>query len=45
MTLLREHVEELEQDLLADPIRISAYHDLPFAIFQYDPYQEYEMRE
>ncbi|MBI3990073.1 MAG: DUF1788 domain-containing protein [candidate division NC10 bacterium] len=34
----------LEVDLLADPMRISAYHDLPFAIFQYDPPEEFACR-
>jgi hypothetical protein len=45
MTSLRERVNLLEQDLLAEPIRISAYHDLPFAIFQYPPEMEYRMRD
>ena len=45
MTSLRERVNLLEQDLLAEPMRISAYHDLPFALFQYPPEMEYEMRD
>lgn len=41
----------LTQDLepllsLADPReRISAYHDMPYAIFYYDPGEEYELRK
>lgn len=35
----------LEEDLKATPIRISAYHDLPFAVFRYDPKDEFEMRK
>jgi hypothetical protein len=34
----------LEDDLTAPELRISAYHDLPFAIFQYDPKEEFEVR-
>jgi len=45
MTSLRERVDLLEQDLLTEPIRISACHDLPFALFQYPPEMEYEMRD
>ena len=45
MTSLRERLDILQQDLTSDPIRISAYHDLPFAIFCYDPESEYTLRE
>jgi len=45
MTSLRERIDVLEQDLASDPIRISAYHDLPFAIFRYEPEKEYELRK
>jgi hypothetical protein len=34
----------LEDDIKAKPIRISVYHDLPFAIFRYDETDEYKMR-
>jgi hypothetical protein len=31
---------------LADPReRISAYHDMPYALFRYDPEQEFELRK
>jgi hypothetical protein len=45
MLSLQERLKILEEDLLADPIRISAYHDLPFAIFCYPPEEEYTLRE
>ena len=44
MPSLAERIRTLEGDLLADPMRISAYHDLPFAIFQYDPSEEFTCR-
>lgn len=44
MPSLRERLKVLEDDLTATPIRISAYHDLPFAIFRYEPEEEYTMR-
>jgi hypothetical protein len=45
MSLLQERAEALFQDLIADPPRISAYHDLPFAILRYDPAEEYPARK
>jgi hypothetical protein len=42
---LSERIRGLEEDLLADPIRISAYHDLPFAIFHYPPGAESTLRK
>ena len=45
MSLLEDEIRTLEQDLAASPIRISAYHDLPFAIFCYDPAQEFTCRK
>lgn len=45
MSLLEEQIRILEEDLVAQPLRISASHDLPFAIFRYDPWDEYECRE
>ena len=44
---LKEHQDRLkvlEGDLCADGPRISAYHDLPFAIFRYAPTLEYPIR-
>ena len=45
MPSFSERLSILEDDLRADPIRISAYHDLPFALFQYDPNDEFFMRK
>jgi BREX protein BrxB len=45
MSYLKENLKTLEEDLVAHPLRISAYHDLPFAIFRYDPEEEYELRK
>jgi len=44
MSSLAQRIELLEEDLKADPPRISAYHDLPFAIFRYDPEEEWSLR-
>lgn len=41
----KERLELLESDLKATPLRISVYHDLPFAIFWYDPVEEKKMRK
>jgi hypothetical protein len=45
MASLVERIETLEADLKADPARISAYHDLPFAIFRYSPSEEFLTRK
>lgn len=45
MLSLRERLEKLEKDLLAIPPKISAYHDLPFAIFHYPPRDEFKIRK
>ena len=45
MSSLKERIEQLERDLTAEPIRISAYHDLPFAIFRYPPEDEFMVRK
>ena len=45
MSSLAQRIELLEEDLKADPPRISAYHDLPFAIFRYDPEEEWTLRK
>lgn len=39
-----EDIRQLEEDLTAEPMRISAYHDLPFAILRYDPEEEWSLR-
>jgi hypothetical protein len=44
MPSLKERIELLEADMRASPPRISVYHDLPFAIFRYDPTDEWELR-
>lgn len=44
MLSLEEHLRILEEDLTSNPFRISAYHDLPFAIFRYDPWDEFLCR-
>ena len=41
---LRDSIRALEEDLTASPMRISAYHDLPFAILHYDPEEEWSLR-
>jgi len=45
MSLLKEALEQLECDLDSEELRISSYHDLPFAIFRYNPEQEFEIRK
>jgi len=44
MSSLNNRIELLENDLKAKPSRISVYHDLPFAIFRYDPEEEWALR-
>lgn len=44
MSSLKARIELLENDLKVKPPRISVYHDLPFAIFRYDPSEEWELR-
>ena len=45
MSSLDKNLKTFEEDLVADPMRISAYHDLPFAIFRYSPEEEFELRK
>lgn len=45
MSSLEKNLKKLEEDLVEEPLRISAYHDLPFAIFRYDPEDEFELRK
>jgi len=44
MSSLKNRIELFENDLKADPPRISVYHDLPFAIFRYNPEEEWAIR-
>lgn len=44
MSSLNSRIELLENDLKASPPRISVHHDLPFAIFRYDPGEEWALR-
>jgi len=44
MSSLKDRIDLLENDLKADPPRISVYHDLPFALLRYDPSDEWELR-
>lgn len=44
MPSFHERLSMLEDDLKAKPIRISAYHDLPFCVFHYDPKSEFQTR-
>jgi hypothetical protein len=43
-SLLVSRLQQLESDLLAEPPRISAYTELPCALFQYEPNLEWELR-
>lgn len=44
MLSLKERIKLLEEDLAAEPSRISVYHDMPFAILRYDPQDEWDFR-
>jgi len=44
MLSLKERIKLLEEDLVAEPSRISVYHDMPFAILRYDPSEEWDFR-
>lgn len=44
MLSLKSRIELLEQDLKAQPMRISDYYGLPFAILRYDPHDEWQLR-
>ncbi len=44
MLSLKERIKTLESHLVAVPPAISVYRDLPFAIFHYDPKDEWELR-
>jgi len=44
MSSLNNRIELLENDIKTSPSRISVYNDLPFAIFRYDPEEEWALR-
>ncbi|MBN2413374.1 DUF1788 domain-containing protein [candidate division KSB1 bacterium] len=45
MQFVNQRLKQLEADLLAQPMRISVYHDLPFTLFHYPPQLEFQFRE
>ena len=45
MTSLVDALKNLETDLAARPLRIAAHSDMPFAIFRYDPADEFLLRK
>ncbi|MDD5735915.1 MAG: hypothetical protein PHQ39_10680, partial [Methanothrix soehngenii] len=45
MLSLKERIELLENDLKAEPQRVSVYHDMPFAILRYEPQDEWTLRK
>lgn len=48
MTDLEQRIKDKLEDVLSLPDprpRISAYHDMPYAIFQYSPDEEFELRK
>lgn len=42
---LQSQIKALEEDLNSEELKISPHHDLPFAIFRYDPEQEFALRK
>jgi hypothetical protein len=44
LSSLSADIRRLEVDLTARPARISAYHDLPFAILRYNAEEEWDLR-
>ena len=45
MASLVESIKQLESDLAAQPMRIAAHSDMPFAIFRYPPQEEFALRK
>ena len=45
MLSLKERIELLEEDLIAEPPRISMTSDLPFAVLRYEPEDEWKLRK
>lgn len=44
MLSLKDRIELLERDLVVRPMQIATYSDFPFAIFRYNPDEEWEIR-
>jgi hypothetical protein len=44
VSFLEQNLKELEHDLVAQPMRIAAHSDMPFAILRYDPHEEFALR-
>lgn len=45
MSSWADNLEQLKNDLTAQPMRIAAHKDMPFAIFRYDPGAEFLLRK
>lgn len=45
MISLEDSLKGLESDLVAQPIRLAAHSDMPFAIFRYKPSDEFLLRK
>ena len=45
MPCLVDSLEQLKADLTARPMRIAAHQDMPFAIFRYQPGEEFPLRK
>ena len=45
MSSLADTFKQLEKDLGSNPVRIAAHSDMPFAIFRYDPTEEFSFRK
>ncbi|MBN1165664.1 MAG: DUF1788 domain-containing protein [Methanospirillaceae archaeon] len=44
MSSLTGRIEQLRQDIMSSPPRISVYREMPFAIFRYNPEDEWTLR-
>ena len=45
MNSLEDSLKRLESDLVAQPMRLAAHSDMPFAIFRYKPSDEFLLRK
>ncbi|HOA62976.1 MAG: DUF1788 domain-containing protein [Verrucomicrobia bacterium] len=45
MISLEDNLKRLESDLVAQPMRLAAHSDMPFAIFRYKPADEFPLRK
>jgi len=45
MSSLADSLDQFKGDLTAQPMRIAAHHDMPFAIFRYTPSDEFLLRK